>query len=165
LNSALVFPGCVLFEGTNISEARGTTRPFEWIGAPFIDPDKLAAEMNAMKLAGIYFRPIYFQPTYQKWMGEVCGGVQLHVTNRRRFNAFQAGVRLLGKIAELYPDGLKWKQPPYEYEHDRMPIDLIAGSAKLREDIEQGKGIKDFEKMAQEQLPAFRKLRADYLMY
>jgi len=165
LLSAIFFPGCVLFEGTNVSEGRGTTRPFEWIGAPFINPDKLAGEMSSMKLPGVYFRPIYFQPTYQKWAGEVCGGVHLHVTNRRRFNSFNAGVRLLAKIAEMYPDGFRWKNPPYEYEHDRMPIDLIAGTSKLREDIEQGKGIESFERIAEEQLRAFRKLRADFLIY
>jgi uncharacterized protein YbbC (DUF1343 family) len=165
LLSALVFPGCVLFEGTNLSEGRGTTRPFEWIGAPFINPDKLAAEMNGVKLPGVYFRPIYFQPTYQKWRDEVCGGVHLHVTNRRRFNSFQAGVRLLGKIAEMYPEAFRWKNPPYEYEHDRMPIDLIAGTSKLREAVEQRKGTKDFEMRAEEQVREFRKLRAHYLIY
>lgn len=165
LISALVFPGCVLFEGTNVSEGRGTTRPFEWIGAPFINPDKLAPEMNGMKLPGIYFRPIYFQPTYQKWIGEVCGGVHLHITNRRRFNSFRAGVRLLAKIAEMYPEAFRWKHPPYEYEHDRMPIDLIAGTSKLREDIEQGKGVQKFETMVEAQLREFRKLRTNYLIY
>jgi len=165
LISALVFPGCVLFEGTNVSEGRGTTHPFEWIGAPFINPDKLAYEMNGIKLPGVYFRPIYFQPTYQKCMGNVCGGVQLHIVDRRKFNSFQGGIQLLAKIAEMYPDSFQWKDPPYEYEHDRMPIDLIAGTSKLREDIEQGKEVRKFEMMAEEQLRAFRKLRANYLIY
>jgi uncharacterized protein YbbC (DUF1343 family) len=98
-------------------------------------------------------------------MGEVCGGVHLHVTDRRRLNAFKAGVRLLGKIAELYPQKFRWKDPPYEYEHHRMPIDLIAGTSNLRKAIEQGKELKDFEKMAEAQLRKFRKLRAEYLIY
>ena len=165
MTAALVFPGMVHFEGTNVSEGRGTTRPFEWVGAPFINPDKLAMAMNGKKLPGVYFRPIYFQPTYQKGKDQVCGGAQTHVTDRRRFNAFRAGIHLLSAIHELYPEGLKWKQPPYEYEHDRMPIDLIAGTAKLRECIETGKGLKEFEQMAGEQLVKFKKIRAKYLLY
>lgn len=165
VDSAVVFPGTVLFEGTNVSEGRGTTKPFEFIGAPFVDPDRLGAEMNRQKLPGVYFRPIFFQPTYQKWKDEVCGGVQIHVTDRKRFNAFQAGLRLLWKIAELHPDEFRWKRPPYEYEFDRMPIDLIAGTASLREGIEKKEDVKSFEEKAKQQLEAFRKVRKDYLLY
>lgn len=163
--SALTFPGSVLFEGTNVSEGRGTTRPFEWIGAPYIDADQLGDAMNAMKLPGVYFRPIYFQPTYHKGKDQVCGGVHIHVTDRKKFNSFQAGVRLLATIAGLYPNDFKWKQPPYEYEHEKMPIDLIAGTAALRESIDGGKDIKVFEKRAAEELARFRKIRARYLLY
>lgn len=165
LESAMVFPGMVLFEGTNVSEGRGTTKPFEWIGAPFIDPDQLAAEMNRQKLRGVYFRPIFFQPTYQKWKDEICGGVHVHVTDREKLNAFQAGVRLLWKIAELYPDKFRWKRPPYEYEFDRMPIDLIAGTAMLREEIEKKADVKAFEDRSKKELEAFRKIRKDVLIY
>ena len=165
LTSAITFSGMVFFEGTNISEGRGTTRPFEWIGAPFINPDLLANEMNSLKLGGVYFRPIFFQPTYQKCRDQVCGGVQVHVTDRKEFNAFRVGLFLLGKIAALYPDKFEWKQPPYEYEHTRMPIDLIAGSAKLREDIDLGKGVEEFDQMAEEQLKEFVRLRKSYLLY
>jgi len=162
LNSALVFPGTVLFEGTNVSEGRGTTMPFEWIGAPYIDPDQLAKQMNAMKLEGVHFRPIYFQPTYQKWKDQLCAGVHVHVSNRQKFNAFKAGFRLLSKIAELYPQSFKWNNPPYEYEYEKMPIDCIAGTSSLRENIMQ---IGKFEKGAKIQLDSFRKLRKKFLLY
>jgi uncharacterized protein YbbC (DUF1343 family) len=163
--SALVFPGGVYFEGTNLSEGRGTTRPFEWIGAPYINPDFLAREMNQMEMDGVYFRPIFFQPTYQKWKDQVCGGVQVHVTHPKKFNGFLMGIRLLGKIAELFPKGFEWKKPPYEYELDRMPIDLIAGTDRLRKTIVAGKSLKAFEEKSLEELAAFKKLRAPYLLY
>jgi uncharacterized protein YbbC (DUF1343 family) len=163
--SARVFPGSVLFEGTNISEGRGTTRPFEWIGAPYIRPDKLAKEMNDQKLPGIHFRPIYFQPTYQKWKDQVCGGVHLHVTDFKKFNAYRAGVRLLAVIAREHADFFQWKTPPYEYEPERMPIDLIAGSSKLRERIDRGEDIKPFEDEAEHDLAHFRKVRKTCLLY
>jgi uncharacterized protein YbbC (DUF1343 family) len=165
LGSALTFPGSVLFEGTNISEARGTTRPFEWIGAPFIDADTLASAMQAKKLPGVYFRPIYFQPTYQKCKDEICGGVQIHITDRAKFNAFKAGIHLLDTIVNMYPKQFAWKQPPYEYEHVRMPIDLIAGTARLRGEIESGRGLKNFEEAAAKELAAFRRIRSRYLLY
>lgn len=163
--SALVFPGTVHFEGTNVSEGRGTTKPFEWVGAPFIQPDKLAAELNGRKLPGIYFRPIYFQPTYQKWKDEVCGGVQLHVTDRKKFNSFRAGIHLLEAIATQSAHSFAWKKPPYEYEHTRMPIDLIAGTKLLREIVEHGKPVKELEQRAQADVAAFKKLRKPYLLY
>jgi len=162
--SALTFPGSVLFEGTNVSEGRGTTRPFEWIGAPFIDPDRLAVRMNALRLPGTYFRPIFFQPGFQKCKDQVCGGVQVHVTDPFRFNSFRAGVGLLFAIHELFPGKLEWKRPPYEYEYERMPIDLIAGTALLRECVESGKP-ESFEQAAQKSLDTFRRTRRDYLLY
>jgi uncharacterized protein YbbC (DUF1343 family) len=163
--SALIFPGMVHFEGTNVSEGRGTTKPFEFIGAPFIQSDRLAALMNGKKLPGAYFRAIYFQPTYQKCAGQVCGGVQLHVTDRKKLNAFKAGIHLLHAIAELYPNDFAWKQPPYEYEHDRMPIDLIAGTPALREACEGKIPLAQFEKLAAEGTARWKKLRQKYLLY
>lgn len=165
LGSVVTFPGSVLFEGTNISEARGTTRPFEWIGAPYIQSDKVAAAMNAKKMPGVYFRPMYFQPTYQKWANEICGGVQIHILDRAKFNSFRAGIHLLDVIANTYPKQFAWKQPPYEYEHVRMPIDLIAGTARLRGAVDAGKGLAKFEADAVKELAAFKKVRAKYLLY
>jgi len=165
LTSAIIFSGMVFFEGTNISEGRGTTKPFEFIGAPYINPDKLAAEMNGLKIPGVYYRPIFFQPTYQKHKDANCGGVQIHVTNRKTYNAFRSGLYLLERIATLYPNDFQWKKPPYEYEFERMPIDLIAGTAQIREAIDQGRGVKEFDKECTRQLKEFAKLRKPFLMY
>lgn len=165
LNSAIVFPGMVLFEGTNVSEGRGTTKPFEYIGAPYIYPDKLANEMNSLKIPGVYFRAIYFQPTYQKWKDQVCGGVQVHVTNRKQFNAYYAGICLLEKIAHMYPNDFQWKQPPYEYEYEKMPIDLIVGSSVVRFSIEGKKSLAAFHQYEKDQLREFGKLAKEYHLY
>lgn len=162
---AILFPGTVLFEGTNVSEGRGTTKPFEWIGAPYIAPDRLAMEMNQQKLPGIYFRPIFFQPTYQKWKDQVCGGVQLHITDRKKLKPALLGVRLLAKIVELYPADFKWKVPPYEYEHERMPIDLIAGTDKLRLSLDTKAGTKAWEASSKKDTQTFLKQRRKYLLY
>lgn len=166
LTGAITFPGMVLFEGTNVSEGRGTTRPFEWIGAPYItDSDKLADKLNAQKMPGVYFRPIYFQPTFHKGKDEVCGGVHVHVTQRNKFNAFQAGTRLLAAIHEMHPDKFAWKKPPYEYEFEKMPIDLIVGTDKFRHAIEAGKGLVAFEKASAPDVTRFKNLRKAFLLY
>jgi len=163
-DSALTFPGTVHFEGTNISEGRGTTKPFEWLGAPFVDADKLAKEMNQKKLKGFYFRPIYFQPTYQKHQDKVCGGVQIHMSHFNKLNAFEMGVHLLAAFWKLYPEHCEWKTPPYEYVEDKLPIDVIAGTDKLRLAVESG-SVTSFLEKSEEDLESFRKLRKNYLLY
>ena len=163
--AALVFPGMVHFEGTNVSEGRGTCRPFEAIGAPFVDADQLCDQMNRLRLPGVYFRPIYFQPTYQKAKEQVCAGAHIHVTDRKKFNAFKVGIHLLKTIAALYPKSFEWKKPPYEYEHTRMPIDLIAGTSTLRKLIESSGDLKPLEREAESQLRDFKKLRRNFLLY
>ena len=165
LDSAITFPGGVHFEGTNISEGRGTTKPFEFVGAPFIDPDKLANHLNSKRLQGTYFRPIFFQPTYQKWKDALCGGVQIHVIDRQKFNSFRAGIELLGAIAQLYPKHLEWKKPPYEYEYERNPLDLITGTNFLRFEIEREHSVKKFLENSTRELAKFRKVREKYLLY
>jgi len=165
IDAAITFPGTVHFEGTNISEGRGTTRPLEFIGAPFINPDKLAEKMNAFKFGGVFFRPVYFQPMFQKHSGEICGGVHIHVTDRKKFNGFKTGIWLMAIIAKDYSKHFDWKTPPYEYEFEKMPIDLIAGTSLLRETIDRGKRIETFEDQAEDQLQAFRKIRKKYLLY
>ncbi|MFM8269245.1 MAG: exo-beta-N-acetylmuramidase NamZ domain-containing protein [Pseudomonadota bacterium] len=160
----LTFPGTVHFEGTNISEGRGTTKPFEWIGAPFVDADILAKEMNQKKLTGFYFRPIYFQPTYQKHQDQVCGGVQIHMSHFNKLNAFEMGIHLLATFWKLYPEECEWKKPPYEYVEDKLPIDVIAGTDALRKAVESGK-VKPFLDQANEELEKFKKLRKTHLIY
>ena len=127
LDSATVYPGMCLLEGTNISEGRGTTRPFEFFGAPFIDAEELSRELNAKQLPGIWFREAYFQPGFQKFAGELCRGAQLHVTDRDSFRPFATGVEIIRTIRRLYANSFQWKQPPYEYEYNRLPIEVLLG--------------------------------------
>lgn len=164
-NSAQTFSGTVHFEGTNISEGRGTTMPFLYIGAPYINADELAQKMNQLKLPGVFFRAIYFQPTFHKGKDQVCGGVHLHVLNRNKFNSFEAGIHLLSNISKLYPQAFQWKQPPYEYEFKKMPIDLIAGTDRLRDVIDSHTSPKSFLESARADVLAFKKTRKKYLIY
>jgi uncharacterized protein YbbC (DUF1343 family) len=127
LSTATVYPGMCLLEGTNISEGRGTTRPFEIFGAPFINAQTLCRDLNALNLPGVFFRENYFQPTFQKFAGEICGGAQLHVTDRMKFQPFRTGVEIIKRIRQSYPDEFQWKQPPYEYEWKRLPIEILIG--------------------------------------
>ena len=127
LETATVYPGMCLLEGTNMSEGRGTTRPFEIFGAPFINAERLCQELNALKLPGVFFREHYFQPTFQKFAGQLCGGAQLHVLDRDAFRSFQTGVEIIRSIRKLYPDSFAWKQPPYEYEREKLPIEILLG--------------------------------------
>jgi len=127
LETATVYPGMCLFEGTNISEGRGTTRPFEIFGAPFIDAEKLCAALSALKLPGVFFRENYFQPTFQKFAGQLCGGAQIHVIDRERFEQFMTGIEIIRMIRTLYGDQFAWKQPPYEYEMEKLPIEILLG--------------------------------------
>src|SRR6266436_8006729 len=119
-DTARVYPGGCLVEGTNLSEGRGTTRPFEWIGAPYLDGHRYAAALDAMSLPGVRFRPARFIPTFHKWAGEVCGGVQIHVTDRRRFRPFRTGIAAIAVARRLAPAEFRWKEPPYEFEHKRL---------------------------------------------
>jgi uncharacterized protein YbbC (DUF1343 family) len=127
LETATVYPGMCLLEGTNISEGRGTSRPFELFGAPFIDAETLAQELNQFQLPGAHFRAAWFQPAFQKFAGEICGGAQLHVADRNRFLPFQTGLEIIRTIRRLYPESFAWKQPPYEYEFERLPIEILLG--------------------------------------
>ena len=127
LDTAIVYPGLCLLEGTNISEGRGTTRPFESFGAPFIDAEALARELNHLDLAGVYFRETYFQPSFQKFAGEVCGGAQLHVTDREKFQPFKTGIEIIKRVRKMCGEHFEWKQRPYEYEWKRLPIEILIG--------------------------------------
>jgi uncharacterized protein YbbC (DUF1343 family) len=166
LDTATVYPGMCLLEGTNLSEGRGTTRPFEIFGAPFIEPDLLTDRLRAFKLPGVVFRPMYFQPTFQKHAGRRCGGAQIHVINRNKFKPFKTGVAILKSAHDLYPEYFAWKQPPYEYETEKMPIDILSGSDKLRTYIETGEDLEHMEEWWDEECRKFNKLfRKKYLIY
>jgi len=127
LDTTTVYPGMCLLEGTNISEGRGTTRPFEIFGAPWIDPEAITNELNRRRLPGVHFRGIFFQPTFQKFAGELCGGAQIHVTDRDSFQPFATGVEVIRCIRRMYANYFQWKLPPYEYEYQRLPIEALLG--------------------------------------
>ncbi len=165
LDTAIAYPGTVLFEGTMLSEGRGTTRPFELVGAPWIDAERFAGEMNGAALGGVYFRPAGFEPTFQKHAKQPCGGCQIHVTDRDAFEPVITGVALIDMFRRLDPGRFAWRQPPYEYEHDKMPIDILAGSDVLRRQIESGMPIREIAASWKDDEAAFRRLREPYLMY
>ena len=127
LDTATVYPGMCLLEGTNVSEGRGTTRPFELFGAPFIDAEALSREFNQLGLPGAHFRPSWFQPAFHKFAGELCGGAQLHVSDRNLFMPFRTGLEIIRTIRRMYHESFTWKQPPYEYEYERLPIEVLLG--------------------------------------
>jgi uncharacterized protein YbbC (DUF1343 family) len=165
LDSATVFPGTVHFEGTQLSEGRGTTRPFELIGAPYINPEEYARTLNQVKLAGVFFRSCIFRPTFQKHAGVSCGGVQLHVTNRDEFEPVITGVAMVKTAYDLYRSEFRWKDPPYEYVYDRNPFDVIAGTSSIREAFEDGSTIEDIQKSWRGAFDDFMKVRERYLLY
>jgi len=136
-STALVYPGAVLLEGTNLSEGRGTTRPFELAGAPFVDPFKLAGELQRLKLPGARFVPMFFKPEFSKHAGRVCGGVLVQVTDRKKFRSFQTYYELIRLAAQLHPEAFHWQKPPYEFEYLRPPIDMICAADTIRKAIDQ----------------------------
>ena len=166
LDTAVVYPGMCLIEGTQISEGRGTTRPFENFGAPYIDPHKLLQriESDLDQLPGVMFRPQFFQPMFQKHGGEACGGLQIHVTDRNQFKPLLTTIALLRAIAELYPKEFKWRTKPYEFVSDRPAIDLLYGNTQFRENIGT-LSLNEIEASWQEELNRFKEVRNNYLIY
>jgi uncharacterized protein YbbC (DUF1343 family) len=165
LDTAVVYPGTVLFEGTLLSEGRGTTRPFELVGAPGIEAERFAQQMNGVGLPGVFFRPAVFEPTFQKHAKQACGGCQIHVTDRVAFKPVLTGAALIRAFHRAAPDRPLWRQPPYEYEHDKLPIDILAGSPQFREQVEAGAGATRMAESWRADEDAFRALRAQYLLY
>jgi uncharacterized protein YbbC (DUF1343 family) len=165
LDSAIVYPGAVLFEGTMLSEGRGTTRPFELVGAPWIDGDRLAEAMNARGLPGVHFRPVSFEPTFQKHARQTCGGCQIHVTDRAAFAPVRAAVELIAEFRRQKPPAFAWRQPPYEYEHDKWPIDILYGSDRFRTTLDRGEGVGPLVSSWRADEEAFRRVREKYLLY
>lgn len=135
--TTLVYPGQVLLEGTNLSEGRGTTLPFELVGAPYVDETELSNRLNRKGLPGVVFRPIRFVPTFDKWCGQSCGGVYLHVTDPQTFRSYSTTVHILYETKQLHPEHFAWLPPPYEYEYHKPPIDILSGDDSLRSAIDQ----------------------------
>jgi uncharacterized protein YbbC (DUF1343 family) len=165
LDTAIVYPGAVLFEGTLLSEGRGTTRPFEIAGAPWLHAERLAAALNRHHLPGAHFRPVWFEPTFQKHAGTTCGGCQLHVTDRHTFEPVLAAVTWMHEAHAQSPGAFAWRQPPYEYEAVRMPIDILAGGAGLRSGIEAGEPPARIADSWRPGLEAFAGFRRKHLLY
>lgn len=145
LDAAIVYPGQVMLEGTNVSEGRGTTRPFEIFGAPFIDPPRVrdALREAADLLDGAHLREVAFEPTFQKHAGQLARGFQIHVTDRARFRPVAAAVAILGALRRVHGDAFTWREPPYEYEAERRPIDLICGTERVRSEIDAGRPARE----------------------
>jgi uncharacterized protein YbbC (DUF1343 family) len=165
LDTAIVYPGGVLFEGTRLSEGRGTTRPFELVGAPWIDAERLADDMNARGLGGVHFRPVYFEPTFQKHAKTTCGGCQVHVLDRRAFRPVRAAVELMAEFRRQDPARFPWREPPYEYEHEKQPIDILFGSDGLRKTLDADGDVSRLAASWPADEDAFREQRQRYLLY
>jgi uncharacterized protein YbbC (DUF1343 family) len=165
LDSAVVYPGMVLVEGTNLSEGRGTTRPFEYIGAPYITACDYAERLNSFGLPGVHFRAAHFQPTFQKWAGSMCGGVQVHVSDRERFEPYLTGITVIETARKMYPDRFDWRQPPYEYEYEKRPIDLLCGGPRVPSMIESGTDPRKIRESWSEDVASFARRRVPYLIY
>lgn len=156
VDTALVYPGMGLVEGTNVSEGRGTTRPFQMIGAPWIDAVALAREMNAAHLEGVRFRPAYFTPTFSKYQGRLCGGVEMYVFDRDTFNPVVDALKLIKAIHDAYPK---------QFKFDASDFDRLVGNGWVREDIEKGVPVSAMEQRWQQRLDTFKSERAKYLLY
>jgi uncharacterized protein YbbC (DUF1343 family) len=163
--TARVYPGGCLVEATELSEGRGTTRPFQLTGAPFIEPKRLANELNGRGLPGAAFVPTFFRPQFQKHRGSVCGGVELLVTDPEAFAPYRTGVELLDVVHRLWPREYAWREAPYELVSDRPAIDLLTGSSECRIAIESGEGMAAWLASWKEDEQAFRDERRKILLY
>jgi uncharacterized protein YbbC (DUF1343 family) len=165
VDTAFVYPGQCLLEGTNLSEGRGTTRPFELCGAPWIDPHALVRRLEREELPGVRFRPAWFQPTFHKFAGQTCGGVQLHVTDRQTFRPVRTSLSLLAAMRELSGNNFAWRTEPYEFVADRLAIDLLFGSDRERRGLEAGVPAAQLAQAWEAEEAAFRQRRREFLLY
>ena len=141
LDTAFLYPGLCLIEGTNLSEGRGTALPFKLLGAPFIDPFSFAGALEAVALEGVRFRPVYFKPTYHKYSGEVCGGIYIHITDLERFRPFLTGVAIIMAARALYPSQFEFSKEVYEFNTSHPAFDLLTGGETIRSMILAGETL------------------------
>ncbi len=165
LDTAFVYPGMCLVEGTNLSEGRGTTRPFEWCGAPWLDANALAERLTAFDLPGVVFRPLSFRPSFHKHAGQDCGGVQVHVTDRQTFRPVLTGLAFVAAARALDPGRFAWRTEPYEFVSDRLAFDLLAGGTGWREALESGADPRDIAAGWGPELATFRDISAADQLY
>jgi uncharacterized protein YbbC (DUF1343 family) len=165
VDTAFVYPGLCLIEATNLSEGRGTTRPFEIIGAPFLDGHRLAERLASYQLGGVAFRSLAFRPSFHKFAGQVCGGIQVHVTDRACFEPYRSGLAILRELYALCGDGFRWRSEPYEFVSDRPAIDLLTGSDAIRIGIQRGFTLDELEATWLPAQRRFAERRQPYLLY
>jgi uncharacterized protein YbbC (DUF1343 family) len=163
--TAQVYPGQVLWEGTNISEGRGTGRPFEIFGAPFLEPKAVMRQLAPDALRGCALQEYSFRPTFHKWQGELCRGFMIHVTDPRTFRPYFTSIALLAALVAVHGEAFAWSPPPYEYESESMPIDLILGDVTLRKEIQSGRDVSEINKEWVKPLEDFLEWRTPYLLY
>ncbi len=163
IETAFLYPGICLLEATNLSEGRGTTRPFNIVGAPFIDPFKLATGLKS--LPGIAVRPFYFRPTFNKYKGKLCGGIYFHVIDYRALKPFESALKLIHEVMALYKDQFQFLPPPYEYETEKMPFDILTGKTQIRELLLQNGDIEQISEIWEDELSEFSDIRSQYLLY
>jgi uncharacterized protein YbbC (DUF1343 family) len=164
-DSAQVYPGQVILEGTNLSEGRGTTTPFELWGAPYLNTRRVLEHLAEAKLPGLTLRPARFQPSFDKWAGQSCAGFQIHVTDPETYRPYGTSLTLVQAVIAAHPEQFNWNPPPYEYEFRRLPIEIILGSGELHSQLEEGVAVPDLEQTWQPQLRDFHQLCAPYLLY
>jgi uncharacterized protein YbbC (DUF1343 family) len=165
LDSCAAYPGMVLLEGTNLSEGRGTTRPFEIFGTPYLEPHVLTEALEARGLPGVQFRPCWFEPTFHKYAGALCGGAQIHVADRHAFRPVETAVAILRTARDQTPDRFRWRDPPYEYEIEKMPIDILWGSDRLRSEIDAGAEVDEILAGVEDELSTWSRETAEYRVY
>lgn len=165
VDTCVVFPATVHIEGTEMSEGRGTTKPFELNGAPYIDPWVWVEELEKFKFEGVRFRQCYFQPTFQKHARVTCGGLQIHVTDRKAFTPVLVGIAMVKTAYDLYTNKFLWKQTAYEYVFDKNPFDVVCGTDKIRKAIENGISLNEIEASWSDGLRDFDSVRNQYLLY
>ncbi|GAM12950.1 alternate gene name yzbB [Mesobacillus selenatarsenatis SF-1] len=162
LDTAFVYPGAALIEGTNVSEGRGTTKPFELIGAPFINSDDLSAKLNSLNLPGVKFRAASFTPTFSKHAGKLSHGIQIHITDQDSFEPIVTGLHIVKTIHDMYPENFQFRA---EDSRGISFFDLLTGNGWIREEIEAGTSVEDIQNMWEAELNEFKQVREKYLLY
>jgi uncharacterized protein YbbC (DUF1343 family) len=163
--SAMVYPGQVIWEGTNVSEGRGTTLPFELFGAPYLNTEKIIASIDGASVPGIFLRPVVFEPTANKWQMQPCRGFQIHITDPEQYRPYETSLRLLQAIIVHHKKAFEWKQPPYEYETRRLPIDLIIGDRQIRQRLEEMESVDSLAESWQSGLDEFAEISQRFHLY
>ncbi len=165
MRTAEVYPGAVMLEGTNISEGRGTTRPFEMVGATYIDNFRLVKDLENLGIKGVGYIPVFFKPEYSKYAGEICKGVLVNPIEGDKFRSYQVYYEIIRWVAHVYPEQFKWKQPPYEFEYERLPIDMICGTDLIRGAIEKNQGYEEIEPLIEGEIRGYKEEVADHWLY